>query len=200
METIGTDRRAEGLPKDESTVQIIAEVIRKNSQAGRLTPESEIFRELVDRGLLPAGPDEISELFASEIAQALKENQDLAVFSSQEKGRFFSSSQFMSNSYARLLVYKEGDPLFLISSVVRENSAVYPRPVSLTLFQSPPFDLSPEEIHCCLDRMVKQREYEDIQQTKTSIGTVFLYSTSHLEAGHAAMLAEWLDVAQFNSP
>jgi len=48
--------------------------------------------------------------------------------------------------------------------------------------------------------MPGQEEYQDIAQTTTSIGTIFLYSTRHLDPGHASMLAEWFDVGQFNNP
>jgi hypothetical protein len=43
-------------------------------------------------------------------------------------------------------------------------------------------------------------EFNDIRQTTTSSHTIFLYSTLHLEPDHATMLAEWLDVGQFENP
>jgi hypothetical protein len=48
--------------------------------------------------------------------------------------------------------------------------------------------------------MAQQKEYEDIAQTITSVGTQFLYSTKHLDPDHAFTLAEWLDVGQVNNP
>jgi hypothetical protein len=36
--------------------------------------------------------------------------------------------------------------------------------------------------------------------TMTSASSVFLYSTLYLEPAHASMLAEWLDVGQFDNP
>jgi hypothetical protein len=57
-----------------------------------------------------------------------------------------------------------------------------------------------EEILACLRQMADREEYGDIQQATTSIGTVFVYSTLHLDRDYAAMLAEWLDVGQFNNP
>jgi len=41
----------------------------------------------------------------------------------------------------------------------------------------------------------QEQDYKEPQH----IG-VFLYSTRHLETDHAAMLAEWLDVGQFENP
>lgn len=48
--------------------------------------------------------------------------------------------------------------------------------------------------------MTGQAGYGDIAQIRTSVGTVFLYSASYLDPAHASMLAEWLDVGQFNNP
>ncbi len=90
--------------------------------------------------------------------------------------------------------------MLLIAEIVRENSAIYPRPVPLDMFKHSPFDLTLEEIQASLAQMAGRDEYKDINQTTTSIGTVFLYSTSHLDPGYASMLAEWLDVEQANNP
>jgi len=90
--------------------------------------------------------------------------------------------------------------LLLIAKVVRENSAVYPRPVSLNLFGDSPFNLTQGELQGYLHQMAKGEGYGDIKQTTTSAGNVFLYSSRHLEPGYASMLAEWFDVGQFDNP
>jgi len=48
--------------------------------------------------------------------------------------------------------------------------------------------------------MDAEEEYRDIMQTTTSVSGVFLYSTLHLDSEYASMLAEWLDVGQFENP
>ena len=48
--------------------------------------------------------------------------------------------------------------------------------------------------------MREQKEYQDIAQTVTSVGTQFLYSTDYLDPDHTFTLAEWLDVGQLNNP
>lgn len=106
----------------------------------------------------------------------------------------------MSEAYARLLIRKEGDPLLLIAETVRENSKIYPRPIRMDTFKNPPFDLTEDEISTCLKRMAEDEQYRDIAETKTSLDTVFLYSTLHLEPDYASMLAEWIDVGQFENP
>jgi hypothetical protein len=95
---------------------------------------------------------------------------------------------------------KEGDSLDLIAEIVRDHCAKYLRPISLDIFQGPPFGLTHEQIQACLEQMTGEAGYEDIAQIRTSVGTVFLYSASYLDPGHASMLAEWLDVGQFSNP
>ena len=51
-----------------------------------------------------------------------------------------------------------------------------------------------------LEAMAAAEGYGDIARTATSASGVYLYSTRHLEPDHAAMLAEWLDVGQFDNP
>ena len=112
----------------------------------------------------------------------------------------YYSSQCMSEPYIRILLRKEEDPLLLIAEMVRENSSLYPRPVPIDIFFDSPFDLTQEEILVCLGKMSGQEEYQDIAQTTTSTGTIFLYSSRHLDSGYASMLAEWFDVGQAENP
>jgi hypothetical protein len=98
------------------------------------------------------------------------------------------------------LLQKETNLLLLIAEVVRESSAVYPRPVSVDLFGDSPFNLTQSELQGYLRQMAGEEGYRDIMQTTTSAGNVFLYSSLHLEPDHASMLAEWFDVGQFNNP
>jgi hypothetical protein len=63
-----------------------------------------------------------------------------------------------------------------------------------------PFDLSEQEIIDSLDAMATKEGYGDIARTVTSASGIYLYSTRHLEPGYAAVLAEWLDVGQFDNP
>jgi hypothetical protein len=106
----------------------------------------------------------------------------------------------MTETYARLLLQREGDPLQLIAEIVRENSALYPRPFPLGAFERTPFTMTREEIQRCLDQMSCHQAYQDIARTITSAGNVFLYSTLHLDPDYAATLAEWTDVGQHDNP
>ena len=194
-----TDKKE--LQPEEALRQRVAELVRVKSRDGQFTSRTEIRQYLLDRQLLPSQPKEGEpDQFQPLLVKTLEENGDLKELSGKDGVPRYYSSVYLSDSYVRLLLRKEGDPLSMIAETVRENSLVYPRPLPLTTFSHSPFDLTREEIPACLRQMVDREEYADIQQTTTSIGTVYLYSTLHLDRDYASMLAEWLDVGQFNNP
>jgi len=184
----------------ELSAREIAEIIRGRSELGKLVSLDEIFQELLDRNLLKGEDDQAQNQCEVMIGTALDENKDLVKLHPEGEKPLFFSSQFVSESYAKMLIQKELNPLLLIAEIVRENSATYPRPVPVDIFRESPFNLTQEEILECLRQMGDQKEYHDIAQTTTSIGTIFLYSTLHLNPGYASMLAEWSDVGQVNNP
>ena len=191
-----TDMIKEG----EAAAQAIAAMIRQNSAAGQLISESEILHRVADQHLFPpraAGP---AEEFETILKKVVKGNEDLHELAARDGSWTFYSSHFMTGAYAMILLQKQGDPLRLIAESVRKDSAVYPRPVPLDIFTQPPFDLTPQAVLEYLERMSQEEEYRDIMPTTTSTSRVFLYSTLHLEPDYASMLAEWLDVGQFNNP
>jgi len=194
-----TDKKE--LQPEEALRQRVAELVRVKSRDGQFTSRTEIRQYLLDRQMLPSQPKEGEpDQFQPLLVKTLEENGDLKELSGKDGVPRYYSSVYMTDSYVRLLLRKEGDPLSMIAETVRENSLVYPRPLPLTTFSHSPFDLTQEEISACLRQMADREEYTDIQQTTTSIGTVYLYSTLHLDRDYASMLAEWLDVGQFNNP
>ncbi len=186
--------------EDYLAVQAIAKIIRGKSASGELVSPDEIFQDLQNLNFFAADQAEAQETFGLLLQKALDENGDLVKLQTEEEKPRFFSSQFMSESYARILIQRESNPLLMIAEIVRENSAIYPRPVPMDAFRNSPFDLTQEEIQSCLNQMARQDAFKDIQQTTSSIGTAFLYSTLHLDPGYASMLAEWLDVGQANNP
>jgi len=195
-----SDRHDISLQTKETIIDVIAESIRRKSQAGQLASENEIFQELLNRDILKGDREESQRLFKEALEETLNRYEDLEKLPDRGEGPRFYSSQFMTQSYTRILLQKETDLLLLIAEVVRENSAVYPRPVSLDLFGDSPFNLSQDQLQGYLQQMAKEEGYRDIKQTTTSAGNVFLYSSLHLEPDYASMLAEWFDVGQFNNP
>jgi hypothetical protein len=180
----------------ESITLAIVSMIRQESEAGRLISGSEILRRLADQGRPPLKEEE----FGSHLKNVLGANEDLHELASGEGPRYFYSSLFMTGAYAQILLKKQGDPLRLIAETVRRTSEEYTRPVPLDLFTQPPFDLTRQEVLNDLELMDAVEEYRDIAMTMTSASSVFLYSTLYLEPGHAFMLAEWIDVGQFDNP
>ncbi len=184
----------------EQISQTIARIIRERSETAQLTQSEEIWTELVEQGLVTSDATDEPANFKAVLGEVAQENTDLREISAANGIAYYYSTQSLSETYAGILVSKEEGPLSIIARVVRENSEIYPRPVPLDFFSRSPFDLTQEEILDCLEKMREQREYQDIARTTTSVGTVFLYSSRHLEPDYAFTLAEWLDVGQVNNP
>ncbi|MDH7501067.1 MAG: hypothetical protein QHH30_11875 [candidate division NC10 bacterium] len=130
----------------------------------------------------------------------MKEREDLEEIPGPDGLPRYFCSTYLTPAYAAMLIERQRDPLSLLVQTVREHSLLYPRPVPLHLFQNPPFAMSEEEIQRCLQEMKDLDSCQDIAQIITSIGSVFLYSTRHLDPDHASLLAEWLEVGQCNQP
>jgi hypothetical protein len=189
------EKRKELIPS-----QLVAGLVRTKSEAGQLVSLKDIVQVLGEEPTsLPDQEEGSKEALKTIIREALQENQDLAEAQGQEGPRYYSRL-YLIDAYAKLLIRKEGDPLLLIAETIREYSKVYPRPIAKEAFKNSPFELTDEEISTCLIKMSKERQFRDIVETKTSLGNEFLYSNLHLEADHASMLAEWIDVGQYQNP
>ena len=186
--------------EEEAAARAIAAMIRQSSEASQLIAESEILRRVADQYLLPSPAADPAEEVGNNLKKVVDGSEDLHKLLAQDGSRHYYSSHFMTEAYAMILLQKQGDHLRLIAETVRKNSAVYPRPVPLDIFTQLPFDLTLQELLNDLERMAAEEEYRDIVPTTTSASRVFLYSTLHLEPEYASMLAEWLDVGQFNNP
>jgi hypothetical protein len=185
----------------ETAILVATRIIREKSKEGRFVLTQEVLSELLNRGFLELEKEEDCFAEASSILEeTVNRNEDLRERKGKDGLSRYYSSLSMSQAYATLLTQKEEDLLLMMAQVIRENSAIYPRPVPLDIFIRSPFDLTQEEIFECLKKMGQEPEYQDIAQATTSIGTIFLYSNQHLDPGHASMLAEWLDVGQANNP
>jgi hypothetical protein len=188
-------------PRDwEAAINVAAQVIRQLSGEGRFASGTDVLKELAGLALLPEAAEEAPAVLDEILVAALTKHPDLVPVESAAGEQRFYSSQFMTRAYAGLLLRKEGEPLHLIAETVRENSALYPRPLPLGAFEQPPFSLTREEILDRLERMAAHDAYRDIARTRTSAGNEYLYSTAHLDADYAGSLAEWIDVGQYDNP
>jgi hypothetical protein len=174
-------------------------LIRAKSEAGRLVLAGEIYAEFLRMGILRENENSFAE-FETCLMEMVDQNDDLKEIKDGKGISHYYAPRSMVESYAQIIVRKGLDPWILMAEVVRENSQRYPRPVSVDLFGDSPFNLTREEISACLKEMTSLTGYQDIQQTTTSAGSVFLYSRQYLDPDYAAMLAEWIDVGQTNSP
>jgi hypothetical protein len=177
----------------------ITDFVRRRSEAGQLVTGEDIFNEFLRMGMLTEKENLFAE-FEDLLKETVKQNEELKEIVDAKGLVHYYSVRSMAETYAKILIRSGEDPLLLMAEMVRENSNRYPRPVPLTLFEDPPFGLTPGEISSCLNKMANQQGYQDIRQTTTSIGTVFLFSTLYLEPDYASFLAEWTDVGQANNP
>ncbi|MDD5170080.1 MAG: hypothetical protein PHN75_14775 [Syntrophales bacterium] len=183
----------------EAIPELIVELIRTSSRDGRILAEDEILNPLIDRQLFTLNTEGESRALQEILRELIEGHPDLEEIA---KGgmRCFYSSQFMTPAYAGIMLRKRIGRLPLIAEAVRESSEINQRPVPLSSFIRHPFDLTREEILDSLDAMATAEGYGDIARAVTSASGVYLYSTHHLEPDHAAVLAEWLDVGQFDNP
>ncbi len=188
------------MEQEEQIKQAIAQIIRGQSEAGKLIRLEEIWTGLVMVGLVTPDDDNEMSNFDAILGEVVQENADLKEISTKNGIVCYYSLQSLSEAYAGILISKKEGPVQAMAQVVRDNSKIYPRPVPLDIFTASPFDLTQEQIMECLATMGQQEQYEDIERTTTSVGTVFLYSRRHLDPDYAFTLAEWLDVGQIMNP
>lgn len=190
----------------EKRIAALAESIRAASREERLASREELAAALArldpteEEG--PAGRSgetpEAEDLDAL-LAEALAQDGGLAEIRGEEGQAHYHAPALLSRTYAAILAGKSA-PCRLMADVVRRNSADYPRPVPLDLFEYPPFDMGPEEIQACLRTLAASPDHGDISFTTTSAGTVYLFSTLHLDRRYAGFLAERVDVGLPDSP
>ena len=188
------------MEQQETICLAIVRIIRERSETGQLAQPKEILAELIGQGLLKSEAGDERYHFETVLKEVVEKNEDIKEISGSDGIPCYYSALSLSETYARILIQKKENPLSLMAEIVRENSSIYPRPVPLDIFKESPFDFTQDELLVCLKKMAEQREYQDIAQAITSIGTIFLYSTQHLEPDYASSLAEWLDVGQVNNP
>jgi hypothetical protein len=182
-----TDNKDEPLSL-ESSARTVAALVRRESKAGRLTPESVIWRLLSDRSTGLLQRKELEGI----LDKALQENEDLNALAIEDGSRNYYSSLFMTEAYADLLVNKR-DPVRLIADVVRRNSLDYPRPVPLDMFMQSPFEFSGEDLPVFLERLTADPSFQDIMLIRTPGARIFLFSSRHLEPEHASLLVRWIE-------
>lgn len=194
-------------------IAVLAEAVREASRRERLAsrreltavleagpgdgpapgvPESGVTDTAAD---LPLDDDALDAL----LAETLAANPDLAAFEGVDGRTLYHAPALLSRTYAAILDRK-GSPLALMAHTIRDNSARYPRPVPVGLFEHPPFGLTSDQIAQALKDMAASPEFADIACTVASNGVAYLFSSRHLEPAYAAFLAEHAEVGLAESP
>ncbi len=185
--------------------EAVMKAVREASQELRLTTREEVLEALVAGGSFQQAEGQgdvdnarqtLAEAEAA-LAGILAGHPGLASFQGLSGQTVYHAPDLLSQTYARILDRK-GSPLALMAEEIRTNSRDYPRPVPVELFQAPPFDLTPEDIDHVLRAMAAGPDYQDITFTAASTGAVYLFSTLHLERGHAAFLAQRAETLAMN--
>jgi len=204
------DPEAPGIRKTRRLVsrrKLLTALLRPQEAAGeRPAPEAQAAADQ-EPSSRPS-PAETGEPMAREVrrdyAEALLDDleagdPDVASLTAWDGARYYHYKPMMSAMYARILA-SGNNPAVQMADTVRESSRDYPRPVPVEMFEYPPFNLSPEALQQCLHSMAQDHAYGDIRYTESSVGTVYLYSTRHLDATYAAFLAENQDLGAIKSP
>jgi hypothetical protein len=182
----------------EALCHAMAEAVREASRAGQLVGREELSANLRASGILDPDEADAPDMEAL-LTETLATHQDLAALTSISGQTLYHAPALLSRTYASILDRKSS-PIVLIAEEVRRNSAEYPRPMPLDLFEESPFDLTPEQIEAGLKIMAATPEFEDIACTTTSTGAVYLFSSHYLDRVYATFLAERADVGLLLNP
>ncbi|MEE0706796.1 MAG: hypothetical protein UCH28_10500 [Adlercreutzia sp.] len=105
---------------------------------------------------------------------------------------YLYDSAAMTDSYARwAFLAAEDDPVATFVECVREESAVYPRPMARATLANDPFRLDAAAVEEAFAVAVAQGRAEDIERLEASNGDVYFFSTRFLTPVRAQALAEW---------
>ncbi|WP_289636095.1 hypothetical protein [uncultured Adlercreutzia sp.] len=98
----------------------------------------------------------------------------------------------MTDAYARwAFLAAEDDPVTTFIECVREESAVYPRPMARTSLANEPFSMGAEAVEAAFAEARAQGRADDIERACASNGDVYFYSIRFLSSRRAEALAEW---------
>lgn len=105
---------------------------------------------------------------------------------------YLYDSAAMTDSYARwAFLAAEDDPVATFVECVREESAVYPRPMARATLANDPLRLDAAAVEEAFTAALAQGRAEDIERLEASNGDVYFFSTRFLTPVRAQALAEW---------
>lgn len=167
----------------------IRDTVRNASADKRLITADEVAETLRRLGfgdLLEPSPQVDARHRVAAMLSGLPGVESLASVSG---GVAYHDTTVLSRAYARILDRKIA-PAVMLAEEVRSNCRDYPRPVSVELFEKPPFDLAPQALRAALETLESDPKFQDIASLTTSEGAAYLFSTLHMRRAHALFLAE----------
>jgi hypothetical protein len=171
----------------ESPEQLAAQVWEA-SRDGRLLPLEMVWQ----------GTEE--EFIAWKQSGAAAGMDDILLIKERGAAYLFSEAH-MTRSYAEAAARAcSKDICWAIAQTVRSDSRTYPRPTPLSAFSEPPFLFSEESIDRAVRDISADAEYSDVRSVQSSDGSVFLFSSAHMDPAQAESLAEWLAVGHLKNP
>lgn len=185
-QVVGQDLESSQSEQEEIVIKM-AELVRSNSAAVKLTRSEDFLKEPIN-----VLEEELDDKFTQLLA--FENNIDIEVVKGS-KQKFLFSTRSITKSYAILLArVEEKDMKALIAGTVRDESKIYPRPTTVKTFLEPPFNLAEEEIKGVIAQMKSGVDFLDIKDLTTSNGAVYLYSTKYLSDVYAKSLAEDIEM------
>lgn len=172
----------------------VVERVRADSRDVKLTDPAVFLAE-------PFSFDEeqMSQVWAD--MEGKKEYEDIVRTKDEHSGKeYLHSSMLLTTSYATMMLRTEAnDPPFLIAETVRDQSRIYPQPVSVEFFQFEPFKMSAEEVIQAVEVLKTDADYSDICYVETTNGVTYLYSDRYMNERAAYQKAQWAEVDWVNN-
>lgn len=169
-------------------LEALATKVREASRSASVVGLDQVWTQSADEYVKSGGAGAVSGF------------EDIAVV--RDHGRaYLYSERHMTRQYAEAAATAQWEDIrHVIAETVRADSITYPRPTSVEAFSEPPFLLSPEALTAAIDVISGDPSYADIHPLRASDGSLFLFSSDHLDPAYAESLAEWLAVGSMNNP
>lgn len=118
-----------------------------------------------------------------------------------KKAIYLYSKPLMSHSFAHaLFLTTENDDVSTFIDVVRNESKVYPRPVTIDTFINPPYLWPRDKTRKVFGEVSGDAVFKDIHMVRASNNKEYYYSDLYLTEAEAASLAEWYEVEKPANP
>jgi hypothetical protein len=193
------DAEADATAEVEVDPEEVAREERAATVAAHIRTESKAER-LVDPSVFTQEPFSFTEDELAEVWEQFASDEqyvDIVRTADEATGvEYLHAEYILSVRFAQLLLRKQAnDPKRLIAELVRENSDLWPRPVSVEFFsETELFGMTPADVSSVVAAIMADPAYADIKGVTTSNGVIYLYSDRFMVEPVALRMAEWTEV------